>query len=205
MRLGCFGVLITGALLWGGGQETYVGLTNRSITEVTIEDLVKEKPEAKWLRISNGQLDFLGTVYSGKQTGGPAKELYIPIRVPNEEREGAPIHALYHTDDPADLAVFHRMQEIGDNPDIDETQLILKLVEMRDELNPVRTVEGMVEFGIESDKGDGKAREMFDNLAPGAIMLEGGNQPNLWVGLGMLGAGLLLGLFSLGGLAKSKS
>jgi len=202
MRLGCFGVLITVGLLWGGGQSLYVGLTNRTVTETSIEDVVKQKPKAKWLRINDGQLDFLGLVYE-ERIGGEAKDLYIPIRSPDAE-DDAPIHVIYHTDDPADLAVAQKMKALNDDPDLNETEFMLKIVGMMAELRPVRTVEGMVEFGIESDKGDGKARKMFENLAPDAIMVEGGEKPELAIGVGMFAAGVLLGLFCLVGMAKKE-
>lgn len=199
MNLGCFGIMIAVALVWAGGQSTYVGLTNRTITEASIEDVIKQKPKAKWLRINDGQLDFISMVYEEK-ADGQAKDLYIPIRLEGQGDDVA-LHVIYHTKDPADLDIAHQMQALGD---LNETELMMKLVSMRAELLQVRPVEGLVEFGIESDKGDGKARKMFDNLAPDAIMLEGGKKPSLGLGLGLLVLGLLLGFFCLGGLAKKQ-
>ena len=55
----------------------YTGFTNRKKTEVTIEELYQKIPEAKWLKVTGGQLDVLDSAYISF-LGEEPTSLYIP-------------------------------------------------------------------------------------------------------------------------------
>lgn len=54
MRLGCLPWIIAIALIVGGGQSFYTGLTNRKLVEVGITDFDPAKNDSKWLKITGG-------------------------------------------------------------------------------------------------------------------------------------------------------
>lgn len=203
MRFGCLGIVIAVGLLWGGGQMAYVGFSNRTITEISIDELIEQKPTAKWLRVTDGQIDLLNCVYKESISGEP-KELYLPVVSKNAEGDD-PLHVIYHTKEPEYFETFRKLQAIGKDESLSQAEVLMKMAELSDQLFQEKSIEGTVEFGIDSDSGDNEARELFDNLAPAAIMIEAGGKPSLWGGLAMLGIGLVIGVFTLGGLTKKSS
>lgn len=203
MRLGCLGIIITIGLLWGGGQQAYVGITNRAITEISIDEIIKEKPTAKWLRVTDGQLDLMNSVYE-ESVSGEAKELYLPV-ISKEAADDDSIHVIYHTKEPEFFATFRKLEAIAKDENLSDGEMLMKIAELSDQLFQERDIEGIVEFGIDSDSGEDDARELFENLAADAIMIEAGEKPSLIAGLVMLGIGLAIGLFTLKGFFKGSA
>ena len=181
---------------------TYVGFTNREPTEVTIDELIQEKPSAKWLKVTDGRIDFLNCVYQESITG-EAKELYIPIV--SKESEDEQIHVIYHTQEPEYFETFKKLQAIGDNEEMSEGEVILKIAEMSEQLFEEKDVMGLVEFGIDSDSGDDKARGLFENLAEGAIMIQAEEKPSLGAGVAMLVVGIGIAAFMGRGMLSKES
>ncbi|MEM1296578.1 MAG: hypothetical protein AAGH89_14520 [Verrucomicrobiota bacterium] len=202
MRLGCFGIFIAIAMLWGGGQMTYVGITNREPTEVSIDELIKIKPSAKWLKVTDGRIDFLNCVYQESITGEP-KELYIPIV--SKESDDEEVHVIYHTEEADYFETFKKLQAIGNDEELSEGEAILKIAEMSEKLFEEKDVMGLVEFGIDSDSGDDEARGLFENLAEGAIMIEAGEKPSLGAGIALLVVGLGISAFMVRGMLSRES
>lgn len=181
----------------------YVGFSNRTITEISIDDLIEQKPTAKWLRVTDGQIDLLDCVYTESITGEP-KELYLPVLSKSAEADD-PIHVIYHTKEPEYFDTFRKLQAIGEDESLSEAEVLMKMAELSDQLFQEKSIEGVVEFGIDSDSSDDEARGLFDNLAPNAIMIEAGGKPSLWGGVAMLAVGLVIGGFIAKGFARRSS
>ena len=58
MRLGCLPWIIAIALIVGGGQSFYTGLTNRKLVEVGITNFDPAKNDSKWLKITGGGVGY---------------------------------------------------------------------------------------------------------------------------------------------------
>ncbi|MDP0489451.1 MAG: hypothetical protein Q7Q71_00190 [Verrucomicrobiota bacterium JB023] len=202
MKLGCFPWLITAALIIGGGQSLFTGLTNTKVTEIDIRDLDSATVEAKWLRITGGHLDVLNYSYTSF-LGGTPSEVYVPL-VPPDVEEGQLIHVLFKTSDSAILSTVEELQKIQEEGQPDG-EGIMKLLEMSDEkLRPKRDVEGIVLFGIDTGRDERKIRESYENLAPKNIILAEGEQPSWFLGGLSLIGGVVLGGFLLRG-TKTKT
>lgn len=201
MRLGCFGLAIGVALVWGGGQGTFTALQNREITTVSIDEVIETKPKAKWLRITDGQIDFFESVVS-ETLSGKATDYYIPI-VSKNAQPGDPIHVIYHTNEPEFRSMFAGIKRLMTDPNLDEGQRLLKVAEQTAKLSERQNFVGLIEFGIDSDSDDKEAKELFDNLAPGALLLEGDKEPEMTTSVIMLVAGIALFGWGLLGSAKN--
>ncbi|WP_411846671.1 hypothetical protein AAFN60_03605 [Roseibacillus persicicus] len=188
--MGCLLWFIVAAFLWGGGQSFYTGITNRKMTTISIEELSKQPTKAKWLRITGGELDVSTAAYTSSFLGDP-KVLYIPVTIPGAEDADAPVSLLYKTTEDKYLELGKKMKAIDEIED--ENKAMMALVELAPQLLEKRDVEGLVQFGIESDSGDDDIRELFDNISPDALIIEPGEKPSWILGLFGLIGGLALG------------
>lgn len=200
MKLGCLGLIIGVSLVWGGGQGTFTALKNREMTVISIDEVIDSKPEAKWLRITDGQIDIFESVVSESRTGN-VTDYYLPI-VSKNAKEGDPIHVIYHTDEPQYRQMFAKMERLMTDPETDEGERLLKVAELTAKMSEGKTFVGLVEFGVNSDRTDEKAKNLFDNLAPNALLLEGGKEPEMMTSVIMLVAGIAL--FGVGFLGSKK-
>ena len=194
MRLGCILPLISLGLIIGGGQSIYTVFKNRKITEVTIESLVANKPDAEWLRIQGGVLDTMNSAYPSSFGVGKATSLYVPLVPQKTDSTQTQIHVLVLTKDQALLDFTNELKELEDSKTTKATaaNTIMRNV---DKLHVARPVEGVVQFGISGDdKKTRKIRKLYDNLAEDAIILEEGEKPSMGTGIAMLLGGLVLGV-----------
>lgn len=189
MRMGCLLWFIVAAFLWGGGQSFYTGITNRKMTTISIEELNEKSTKAKWLKVTGGELDVSTAAYTSSLLGDP-KVLYIPVTIPGSENPDDPVTLLYKTTEDKYLELGKEMKAIDEIED--ESKAMMALVALAPQLLEKRDVEGMVQFGIESDSGDDDIRELFDNISPDALIIEPGEQPSWILGLFGLIAGLAL-------------
>lgn len=190
MRGGCFGLIVCVALLWGGGQMFYTGITNRAITEIGIEELADKPTSKKWLRVTGGTLDFFNAAYA-ESIGGDITELYVPLVPEGADSSEDTIHVIYKTDEPGHIDRAEKVNDLDPEAEPGEEEL-LKLIAL---LRPQVDVEGVVQFGIDSDSTDEKARDLFPNAAPNMLVIGAGETPS-WIGGGaMLLVGILLALF----------
>lgn len=194
MRLGCLLPVVSLVLIIGGGQSVYTGLKNRKITEVALDALVAKKPAADWLRVRGGVLDTMNSAYPSAFGTGKATSLYVPLVPPGTDSTKTRIHVLVLTKDQALLDFTNELREMEKSKADDATaaQAILRNI---DKTHVARPVEGVVQFGIEADdRKTRKIRELYDNLADDAIILEEGAKPSTGKGIAMLLGGLVLGV-----------
>lgn len=200
MRLGCLLPIVSIALVVGGGQGLYTVVTNRKPTEVTIQDFLKQAPDAKWIKVTGGELDTVNSVYNSGITKGDAKEIYVPVVPDGVDSTKEPIQLLLLTKDPELVSFINESRKLDEGTTTEE-QAMEFMAKNLAKLRPARDVEGLVQFGIDSDdKKRKKIKALYNNLAEDAIILEDGKKPEAGQS-----AFLLLGGLGLGGFLASRS
>ncbi len=201
-RLGCLLPLVSLALIGFGAQGAYTVATNRQPVVVSIQDFQKQQGigDKKWLKITGGELDTLNSVYNSGTGSEDAKEIYVPVVVPGEDSTKSPIRLLLLTKDPELVSFINEGRKIdGSSPG----KALEFAAKNASKLRPKRDVEGLVEFGLDSDdKKRAKINKLYANMDPKALILQDGEKPSLGKAIGMMVGGLLLGLFSLRGFVK---
>lgn len=205
MRLGCLPPLIAVALMWGGGQAMYTWVTNRSVMEVSVNRLEQGMPGGKWLRLTGGQLDTLNSAYATKFGSSPGNEIYVPLLPEGSGSKNTPIHVLVSTRDPGLISFTKELHELQkQNPD--PTKAGEFMLRNLDKLRPARSVEGLVQYGVDSNgKREKKLRELYPNLAADAVILKEGGKPNGVLGAILFSLGLGVGLLILLRAAKKET
>ncbi|WP_035614793.1 hypothetical protein [Haloferula sp. BvORR071] len=202
MRLGCLLPLLSLGLLALGGQGLYTIATNRKPLEISIQDFYKQTPDAKWLKVTGGELDTLNSVFTSRTSGSDAKEIYVPVVAPGEDSTTGNIRLLLLTKDPELVGFINEGRKIeagGGSPE----KAIEFAAKNADKLRPKRDVEGLVQFGIESDsKKRDKVAKLYPNLDSNAAIIEDGKRPDLAQASLMTALGLLLGALVVRGHLK---
>lgn len=197
-RFGCFLVIGVIALLWGGGQGVYTGLTNTKQTEIALADYVKQKPSATWLKLKDCQVSTIDAAYTSKW--GTISEVYIPLHVPGAPRDEK-VHVLLATKDAATIKMIEQMSKLTSDQD-----LLKFALENREKLLSKRDVGGIVRFGIDlKDKDRRKLANLDKNLTPDFVIISEGEKPEIFVSIFMLALGLVLGFVLISSAASSKS
>lgn len=195
MRLGCLLWFLAFALLWGGGQATFTGFTNRKKTVVSAEELYQKVPDSKWVKVTGGQLNLLDSAYTSFLGTDPSS-LYIPI-LPAPAEDSADesptqIRLLLHTEKKSYLKTLKEFEAFTESSNLNEAAIIEKVASMSDQLFPVQDVEGLVQFGIDSGSEEQEVRDLFDNLHPDCLIIEDGQKPSMLLGLLAFVAGIVL-------------
>ncbi len=149
------------------------------------------------VHLTGGRMSFHESAYTATIGTDDPDELYIPVRPVGEDDESSVIHVLYQTKEVEFLDLLDGIQTVSkaENASSSKAMRLLKKVAFF-EKNPV---EGLVQFGMESNKTDRKIKDLFDNLAKDCIIIEAGaTPPSLWLGILMLAGGLGIGFFMLG-------
>lgn len=197
--------MVSLAMIIGGAQSVYTAAKNRKPVEVGIDSLIAKKPDAKWLRITDGVLDTTNSSYVSGITGGDAKSIYVPLVPKDTDSEKSTIHVLVETQDKELLDFTNQSKNLerGTMSGKDAQEFILKNLS---KLHVARNVEGLVKFGIDSGgKKERKIRGLYDNLASDAIILKEGEKPSMGFGVFMLLGGLGLGGVLVLGASKKNS
>lgn len=202
MRLGCLLPLASIALVCFGAQGLYTVATNRKPVEISIQDFQKQASpgDKKWLKITGGELDTLNSVYNSGSGNEDAKEIYVPVVAPGEDSTKTPIRLLLLTKDPELVSFINEGRKIDESS---PTKALEFAAKNASKLRPKRDIEGLVEFGLDSDdKKRAKIDKLYTNMDPKAIILKDGDKPSLGKAGIMMGIGLVLGFFSLRGFVK---
>lgn len=193
MRLGCIGLLVGIALTWGGGQGVYETWNSGKRRDVTLEQFLKEKPEVGWFRVTDAEWNLIdGTLIVKEGTTAATGELYIPVHQKGVTPTGTEkIDVLLHRTSQADADKLTRLLD-----QTDQAKAAAMIQQDKAFLAP-NPVEGMIEFGINSDGGENDAlkRGLGGRLAADYIVLTDGAEPP---GYGWNLAALLGGLLILG-------
>ena len=193
MRLGCLPWIIAIALIVGGGQSFYTGLTNRKLVEVGITDFDPAKNDSKWLKITGGELDIINASYEASKLTDIPKEVYVPLVAPGVDSTESPIQILFKTKDEEVIGLLKELKKADEETGGDPMKAIQAMVAIgKERLRPQRDIEGLVQFGIDSDSGEDKVRKLYDNLAENSVVIENGKKPSMMLGLLMLVVGLVI-------------
>lgn len=196
MKFTLFRAAIAVALLWGGGQGAYTALTNPSPAEVSVASFLESRPDTKWLRLTGGTLDLTELVYSGGRVSGEIKQVFLPLRAA-ASGDAAPVRILVSSKDPALLALATKLRDAKN--ELEALQVLVR----REGVETTRSVEGLVQFGIDlKSKEQKKLRELNENLAADFVIVAEGGKPEVGVSFAMFGGGALLAFLLLRGLAS---
>lgn len=196
MRLGCAALLAGAFLLYAGLHGLYTAVKNPTPTEITYDEYAEEKPSAEWLKLTECMLDVPDYAYA--ETGGAIKEMYIPLRSPSDQDNEGKILVLLLTSDEEWLTIGNEMKEL---PEGDEGAMLAYMIKNAAKMYPTRDVQGVLQFGINSDSDDRKQLAgLFDNMDPDFVVLEHNAEPSLGASVFMtaLGLVLILGVIGIG-------
>jgi hypothetical protein len=164
--MGCVGLIVGAALLWGGGQGLYTSLRNRAPEATTCSELVSGKPDAEWLELSGCEYDLSELSYAMKLT--TVSEVFVPLIVAGAE-DGTTTPILLASKD-ASLLALAKTSEDDAGPD----ELFEKLAAVE---TPAK-ISGLVRFGIELDDDDVKQlRELNPGLPEDFVLLAHDEKP----------------------------
>jgi hypothetical protein len=200
MRLGCIGLLVGIALTWGGGQQLYENLSVGERVDIAYADLVAQSPGVGWYRVTDAtwQLVDAGIITTDFSNGANGS-IYAPVFPAGQTAQDTPIKVLLHRENQEEAQL---LESLLDDPD---PQHVEQVIATDPAFAQGRPVEGMIEFGINSDSNDIDAiKEAFgDSLADEYIVITDGARPAgyLWP-LAALLAGLALLGYMLSGLLK---
>jgi hypothetical protein len=202
MRLGCLLPLVSLAMIIGGGQSVYTAIRNRKPVEISIDALIKDKPDAKWLRITDGVLDTTNSAYPSAFGVGKATSMYVPLMPADRDSDEDPIQVLVLTKDQELLDFTNELRKFEEETSVKGAAEAF-IAKNLDKLRVAKSVEGLVQYGIDSNsKRERKLHKVYNNLAEDAIILEEGEKPSMGFGFFMLLGGLVLGGFLLKSSAK---
>lgn len=185
LTLACFAMIIVGS------QAAYTVLNNRAPVKITLAKYQKEKPAAKWLQLTECELDLPGARYFNYIESDHAPEPLIPL-ISSGGASNQPIHALAAIRDEKLRRQIEALSlaETVFRPNAPvETNTVPLFVK--------RDVKGLVRFGWESATDN---REELLALHPGLaedfIIIDAGSKPSWPLAL-MLPAGLGLMIWLL--------
>ncbi|MFO0951637.1 MAG: hypothetical protein U0835_10900 [Isosphaeraceae bacterium] len=217
MKLGCFLPLVAVGLVAVGGQNLYVGLTNRTPSVMTYREFLQKRPSSGWIEISDARLDLLEAIHESSRLTGSIKKVYVPVGSSAAGEEEEPVHLLLVTKDPTILKTLKdleaatgggggligrmkrsaqkaRQREAGTAPPSGDAGLenaLRFMVENRDQLILNRPVRGLLQFGLDSKSRDRrKIQDLDPKIAPDFAVLEDGAQPEIAASVGMIFLGL---------------
>jgi hypothetical protein len=183
---GCTGLIALGLLI-GGGQAFYTAVTNRKPVEMTCAEYLEKKPEGKWLKLKDCELDNFAVVTRSHYGSIDYDEVYIPLR-PVGAPEGTKVHILLASKKPEDLE-FAKQANAVEAGDRTRAEAFVKA--HRDRILEHRDVEGLIRHGLDDNEKD---RKMFskaaDELASDYVLLNEGEHPNMVQGVNLLAAGI---------------
>lgn len=180
-------VFIMIAALGFGGQKLYTALANRKPTVMSYSEYVRTKPSAKWLVLTNCQLDLPNGCISHESgdINGKWNEYYVPVLNPDAPKEQA--YVLYKT---TDATIFRPLKEMEGLKTDEEVKAWVK--NNFDRVYPRRNVSGLVAFGLDSNDNVRDLKELEKDMPENFIVLDANAQPTLAAGIGYTGAGLAM-------------
>jgi len=182
LTLACF------AMIFAGSLAAYTFLTNREPVTIPLAKYQKQKPPAKWLHLTDCELDLFGARHFNYIESDHAPEMLIPLRTPGATN--APVYALLSIrDDKLQLQIeaLSLAEAVGALDEPAGTNVTRRTAP--------RDVRGLVRFGIElSTENRAELLSLHPGLAEDFVILDEGAKPS-WLLALMLPAGLGLMLW----------
>lgn len=172
------------ALVWGG-QNTYIGLRDRSQRVITCADYLKTSPDDRWLKLTDCEYDFDHLAYE-QYKSGDIRAVYLPLRPKGVE--GGPTRIVVKRDDKEMIKVVNALEHDEAKPQPAFDHVIAQLDQ---------PAEGLVQFGLDLDDKDKKDLAGLGlGLDKDFVIIENGSKPKLLYGLLALLFGVgMIGLF----------
>lgn len=234
MRFGCLLWFVTVALVIGGVQGLYVGLSNRTVQTMTYQEFLRQKPSSGWIEVSDARLNLLGAISESNRFTGNVKQVYIPVTssAAGEDEGVDKIQLLLLTKDKDIVQTVKDFRAVTGGggglvgrlkrrveaakagkkggeapPEKDNTEDALRfLVQNRDKVIVDRPVRGLLQFGLDSRVRDRDRIQRLDpDIAPDFAVLEDGAEPKIAMSALMLVGGLGLGGVLLAAAGRSGS
>jgi hypothetical protein len=181
MRAVLFLIAVVGALLWWGLPNLYVALQNREPLETTCADYLKERPSAKWLRLTHCEADHANIAYE-EASDHEIRRVYVPLRAEGEEQAGHTVIVVERDDQEMRDVMAKLRQDKPSDATIEKAGRLLG-----------EPTEGLVKFGIDlSDKEQDQLRGLGLGLADDFVIIDRGGKPKLWLALAASLAGLAI-------------
>jgi hypothetical protein len=177
-------ILIVG-LLWAGAQKISTALANRKPTVLSYEEYAKTKPSAKWLVITNCQLNLLQACYMTYPGGSDLENCYyIPVR--QQGSVTGEVSMILKTTDSKLISTVKQMQHLT------TTEAAVEWVRKNPtQVFPSGPVHGLVLYGIDIKSTERDQLAHIDkNISEDFIILDSDAQPNLTAGISCSAAGL---------------
>jgi len=189
--LGCLSHILAFGLLIVGCQGVYVALKNPEPLEITMADYIAKKPSAEWMTLKEAQVSLVEAAYKARL--GRISEVFIPVR-PIGESTDVPVHILLSTKDHAVMAALKHLSQSSGT--LEKT--VDSAARQADKLFMRQDITGLTRYGIFFDfLMRARLATLNMKLAEDFVILNDGAAPNVWVGLAMVGGGLLIWFFML--------
>jgi hypothetical protein len=180
-----FIVFVIVGLLWAGAQSLHTALTNRTPAVMSYEAYAKAKPSAKWLVITNCQLNLFRSSYLSYAGDQNPTYYYIPVH--DLSSVTGQVCILLKTAEPDLLATIAQIKGLKG----DDASLVQWVRKNRARAFPRRNVQGLVCFGIDMKSTDrAELARVQNNIAQDFIILDANAQPSLAAGISYSTAGL---------------
>lgn len=184
--LGCFILLLGVTLLWGGGQGLYTYWASGDQKTVSYSQLIHDDSTAGWYKLTDASWKLAdAVVLTGRL--GLKSDFYVPVEP--LKGEDSKIRLLVHVVD-AELA--QALDMVADLPEDQQAQRLQQSEKLFFTKHPV---DGLLEFGIESDDKelDAVTNALGDELATDYRVIELGAEPGSpWGSLVAFCIGLLI-------------
>lgn len=179
MRGLIFVIAIAGLGLWWGGQNLYTALREREPLEITCASYLKERPENRYLRLTECEPD-LDNMAIEEDKHQKLQAVYIPLRATGTPRGSTQI-VLKRSDD-AMTSLAGSLDGPG-GPNEAAARKVLAELEGPN--------QGLVQFGLDlSDKDITQLKNLNLGLAADFVIMEHGKAPRLLLGALAFAAGL---------------
>jgi hypothetical protein len=180
-------------LLALGGEGLFHALQSRQQVTTTCDQFVRERPAARWVRLTGCELDYDSPGY--REIDGHIAEIFFPVR-PAGQPKAMPAPLLAATMDPGALAMVQATIGGGRQPDQEAvTVMMLRMVTL---LRASREIEGVARSGFIENLQTRRSLQSFPvPLDPGYDVIDLHARPSYVVPAVESGVGLLCVLLFL--------
>lgn len=180
-------------LIFIGVQGISTAATNRSPTAVSCADYVPSQVKGKWLELKDCEVLLAdGSHFYTTDSLADADQVYIPLHVPGHDQT-AKSRVYLASRDPELLAIYNGFSGITS-----EAQAEAYIERHRAKLAEVRTVSGLVRYGIDLDDREISLLRGSGDVADEFVVVDEGKKPTLGIPIAALLGGIALVLGGLG-------
>lgn len=169
--LGALLLLVSMLLLGIGSYGLWLNSKMSQPAVLSLEDYLKERPAARWVRLTSCKLNLLEASYT-QNTDGSIKDLYVPVYSNNDPNPNK-VEVLLHVNDSDTVKLLDAMHGLKD-----EAEILNYLALYRERIFPHRDVEGLIRMAGEFTE-DQRAvlKKVSMDLAPNFLVLNENEKP----------------------------